>query len=135
MSVVKILFVDDDTEDQFIMSSAFNQLGFAEAIHFENNGENALEYLNNRYQANSLPRLIILDLNMPRLNGTQTLAKLKNDHRLRHIPVIIYSTSLNNIEKEQCLQLGARDYVIKPLTYKDCLQRAIEFRAISVKEV
>lgn len=133
MSVTKILFVDDDAEDQFIMLNAFKHLGFSDAIHFESNGERALQYLNESYAIDDLPYLIILDLNMPRLNGTQVLALLKADTRLQHIPVIIYSTSLNKIEKEQCLQLGARDYIIKALTYNECLQRANEFRDLSTK--
>jgi CheY-like chemotaxis protein len=125
---IKILLADDDKEDQLILSDAFEQIGITDAVHFEDNGEGALNHLENSYQQNNaLPHLIILDLNMPRMNGTQTLRILKEDDRFSHIPIIIYSTSLNNIERDECIRLGAHSYIIKPLTFSEYIKSAEYF--------
>lgn len=126
-SNIKILLADDDKEDQLILSDAFQQIGITNAVHFEDNGEGALAHLEQSYQENQLPQLIILDLNMPRMNGTQTLRLLKADQRFSHIPIIIYSTSLNNIERDECIKLGAHSYIIKPLTFSEYIKSAEYF--------
>ena len=69
-------------------------------------------------QEENLPDLIVLDLNMPIWNGTQTLLQLKRSPRYRNIPVIIYSTSENENEKRKCLSYGALNFVVKPSTYR-----------------
>ena len=116
----RILLADDDREDQFIISEAFDEIGVGDILHFEENGENVLAWLEQCIVEGSLPELIVLDLNMPKMNGTQTLLHLKQDERLRHIPVVIYSTSLNNIERDECIRLGAHSYVIKGITFNEC---------------
>lgn len=126
-SNIKILLADDDKEDQLILSDAFQQIGITNVVHFEDNGEGALTHLEESYQENLLPQLIILDLNMPRMNGTQTLRLLKEDPRFSHIPIIIYSTSLNNIERDECIRLGAHSYIIKPLTFSEYIKSAEYF--------
>lgn len=129
-SAIKILLADDDKEDQLILSDAFEQIGITNVVHFEDNGENALRHLEQCFTSNALPQLIILDLNMPRMNGTQTLRLVKKDDRFKHIPIIIYSTSLNNIEKDECIRLGAHSYIIKPLTFSEYVKSAEYFYAL-----
>jgi CheY-like chemotaxis protein len=125
---IKILLADDDREDQLILSDAFQQIGITGAVHFEDNGEGALLHLESSFRnEHALPQLIILDLNMPRMNGTQTLRILKEDQRFSHIPIIIYSTSLNNIERDECIRLGAHSYIIKPLTFSEYIKSAAYF--------
>jgi CheY-like chemotaxis protein len=124
----KILLVDDDPEDQSIIQDAFVDLGEANLVHYEENGELALQFLEKCYLADILPVLVILDLNMPKLNGTQTLQAIKKDDRFSKISVIVYSTTLNPLEKEKCLQLGAKDFVIKPLVYTESLSIAKYFK-------
>ena len=128
----KILLVDDDIEDREIIKDALGELGYHSVFHFEENGEKALSFLEAAYNSNSLPSIVILDLNMPRMNGTQTLRHLKTDKRFSHIPVIIYSTSLNNIERDECLALGAHSYVIKPVSYRDTVATAKKFYDMSL---
>jgi CheY-like chemotaxis protein len=65
---------------------------------------------------------------MPRLNGTQTLRIIKKDSRYKNIPVYIYSTSLNPIEKDECIMMGAQDYIIKPISYAESLKVAQLFK-------
>ena len=62
--------------------------------------------------------LIVLDLNMPAIDGFETLKKLKDHSEYKHIPVIIYTTSRNEAEKERCIQAGAIDYISKPDSYQ-----------------
>jgi CheY-like chemotaxis protein len=128
----KILLVDDDMEDREIIRDALGDLGHHSIFHFEENGESAIHFLEKAYENNSLPSMVILDLNMPRMNGTQTLRHIKTDERFRDIPVVIYSTSLNHTEKDECLALGAHSYVIKPASYRDTLDTAKKFYEMSM---
>ena len=82
-----------------------------------------------------LPCLIVLDLNMPKLNGTQTLQLLKTDSRFKDIPVIIYSTSLNPQERNKCLKLGAHSYVNKPVSFTEGIETAKQFLALCNQEL
>lgn len=131
MSVTKkILMVDDDAEDRMLMQEMFSEIGAPDVAHYEESGEKALSYLEN-LSTEELPVIIVLDQNMPRLNGTQVLKLLKSNERLKDITVIIYSTSVNHIEKEQTLKLGAHSYVIKPSSYEDCLEKARYFNSFT----
>lgn len=113
-----LLVVDDDTEDHLIIQMYLEELGIErDRIKFAVHGKNALEYLDGT-PAHQLPGLIVLDLNMPILNGTQTLIKLKEDPRYRNIPVVMFSTSENEHEKRKCLSFGADDYCIKPVKFE-----------------
>jgi CheY-like chemotaxis protein len=122
---VKILLAEDDAEDRFIIEDAFNEIGIHDVIQFVEDGEKVLEYLKDTPA--DLPGLIVLDLNMPRLNGTETLRLLKDSEKFRNIPVIIFSTSINEIEKESCLTLGALEYLVKPSRYADSIAIARYF--------
>lgn len=119
----RILLVDDDAEDREIMIDAMAKLT-SENIQCAENGEAALRLLFKYAELNAFPCLVILDLNMPKMNGRQTLQMLKSDSRFRDIPVVIYSTSLNPLEKEACMALGAQSYITKPTTYNEGIETA-----------
>lgn len=123
----KILLADDDADDRAIMQDAMEELDANNILCFAHNGEEALLILGSDYNAEHQPALIILDLNMPKLNGTETLARIKDDDRFKTIPVIIYSTSLNPLEKEKCMRLGAHSYVTKPISFKESMDTARSF--------
>jgi CheY-like chemotaxis protein len=118
----QILFVDDDPEDHLIMLEYFRDFGKADQIIFHKNGQEAIQYLEQLSDDDLLPNLIVLDLNMPILNGTQTLIQIKRNKRLKHIPVIIFSTSENENEKRKCLSIGALDYLVKPSSFAEGLK-------------
>ncbi len=120
----KILLADDDVEDKGIMQDAMEMLNATDILVFANNGAHVLELLEMNSDAALKPCLIVLDLNMPRMNGTQTLSILKNNEQFKHIPVIIYSTSINPLEKEKCLLLGADSYITKPISLKESIETA-----------
>ena len=119
-----ILMVDDDKEDRDLIKDTFEELGYGYSIHFEENGEKAIAYLQQCRANNCTPCLVVLDLNMPILNGRQTLHLIKNDPLFEHLTVMIYSTSLNPMERDECLALGAHSYVVKPVTYEESIRVA-----------
>ena len=125
----RILLADDDMEDRMIIEDAFRDIGLEHERAFVEQflGSQSGRFLDDVNGEGNLPSLIVLDLNMPRLNGTETLRLLKNHPVYRNIPVKIFSTSVNEIEKEQCLQLGADAYVIKPVKYEQCIAIARDF--------
>lgn len=124
MNKSRILLVDDDAEDRAIIQDAMELNGAGDILFFAENGEEALHALQQEVDNSITPCLIVLDLNMPKMGGSQTLEHLKKDKRFQHIPVIIYSTSINPLEKQKCMALGAHDYITKPLSFRECMQTA-----------
>jgi CheY-like chemotaxis protein len=119
MTDCQILVVDDDVEDHLILSEYFRDIGKESCVSFMENGLKALEFLSSIPLDKPLPKLIVLDLNMPIMNGSQTLLSLKQTGRFKNIPVIILSTSQNENEKRKCLGFGAVDYMVKPCTLEE----------------
>lgn len=125
MVAPRILLVDDDPEDREVLIDAFQHLQGCNDVLCADNGEAALTLLSQNNLP--LPHLIVLDLNMPKMNGTQTLKALKADNRYREIVAVILSTSINPVEKEACISLGAHAYIAKPTSYQESLAIAQMF--------
>ena len=111
-----ILYIDDDTDDCLFLKSSLEDAGNTAKLICASNGEEAVQYLNSIAPA-SFPNLIVLDLNMPRWDGRQTLHYLKSHPHLAAIPVVVLSTSESNHDKEACAKLGAASYFKKPFHY------------------
>jgi CheY-like chemotaxis protein len=124
MQLCKILMADDDPDDRMILEDAIQTLYPHKIISFVENGQALWDALNRGNANGDIPSLVVLDLNMPKLNGSETLKAIKADERFKHIPVIIYSTSVNPLEKEKCLRLGAHSYMVKPSSIKESLATA-----------
>ncbi len=107
-----ILYADDDSDDRTWVSEACKILNCSLKINFVENGRQVIDYL--KSQVTALPSLIVLDLNMPEMDGRQTLQYLKSNPSYKKIPVAIVSTSAITIDKEFCKRLGASFYVTKP---------------------
>jgi len=105
------LLIDDDTDDTFLFNEVLQQVDPTVVFLSAANGQEALDTLRS---AAMLPDVIFLDLNMPRMDGRQCLSALKRDHQLKHIPVIIYTTSSHPLDVEQTLQNGAACFITKP---------------------
>lgn len=111
-----ILVADDDTEDQEMLLEYFLGGGLnQEDIAFVSNGKAAIEYLHQH----PLPRLVVLDLKMPIMDGQSTLMHIKGDAMLKRIPVVMYSTSTNEQDRRKCLVNGALEYFVKPSSYDE----------------
>jgi len=112
-----VLYADDDMDDKTWVSEACKAIDCPLQMVFVENGRQALEYLEKK-NIQEKPNLIVLDLNMPELDGRQTLKRLKADERYAHIPVVIVTTSANKIDMEVCARLGASLYLTKPNTHQ-----------------
>lgn len=113
-----ILYIDDDSDDCLILKSSLEDFGNGANLICSNDGEEAVQYLNS-ISPSLLPNLIVLDMNMPRWDGKQTLSYLKSQPNLAAIPVVVLSTSENKTDKDICAKLGAAFYLKKPYHYKD----------------
>lgn len=107
-----ILYADDDSDDRYILNESFVSSGLNASLVYVSNGQEAISYM--EHMPGALPSLVILDLNMPRTNGKETLAYLKTHPRYQRIPVIILSTSANKEEMDACAAQGAQSYLVKP---------------------
>ncbi|BAO75955.1 response regulator [Winogradskyella sp. PG-2] len=120
MKTLNILLIEDDIIEVMKLNRATSSLGLNHKIKEANNGEDALSILE---QKDSLPDIILLDLNMPKINGTEFLRILKADHRLKYIPTIILTTSNNQRDLLECYKIGIAGYVSKPLKYEDYVSK------------
>ena len=107
-----IILGEDDIDDQEILEEVFLNVDTSLQLQFFNNGHKVISHLLDE-NAN-LPCLIVLDFNMPELNGADILKILCKEERLKKIPKIIWSTSDAPVFKKMCLELGAADYLVKP---------------------
>ena len=111
---LKILLVEDDRIEILKFKRSFSNIINDYDLSLSNNGKEAFIEIDKE-----IPDLIILDLNMPDTNGIEFLTILKNDEELKHIPVIILTTSNNDRDISECYRLGIAGYVLKPLKYDD----------------
>jgi len=125
MNNLQILIAEDDADDRYLIGTAFAEKGYSEKIDFVENGVELLNYLENILvtypDEKNLPCVILLDLNMPKKDGREALKELKQHPIFKKIPVIVFTTTKNEIEIKRCYELGANSYVVKPLTFDDLL--------------
>lgn len=113
---LNILLAEDDPDDQELIREAFRQVNTSFSLHVVENGNRVVEFLN-KIDDGHLPSLIILDYNMPELNGAQVLQKLCESPRYNAIPKVILSTSNNIKYIEEAKEKGAHAYRIKPSNF------------------
>ncbi len=110
-----ILLVEDDQVDAITTRRALKELNITNDLVHKVDGEDALEYL--RDESNARPCVILLDLNMPKMNGFEFLEIVKSDNALKKIPVIILTTSDSDESINKGFDLGAAGYILKPVDY------------------
>ena len=108
-----ILLGEDDADDQDMLKEVFASIDTAFVLFFVNNGREILSALE-KLKDDQMPCLIVLDYNMPGLNGADILRELSTNERYKNIPKVVWSTSGSEKFRNVCLELGAIDYVIKP---------------------
>ncbi|MBN2322796.1 MAG: response regulator [Spirochaetes bacterium] len=111
-----ILLAEDDSVDVMMIKRALAELHVVNKLEVAENGEAALDYLHDSER--ELPSIILLDLNMPRMNGIEFLREVKKDHILRRIPVVILTSSDEERDKTESFDLGVAGYMLKPVDYK-----------------
>ncbi len=111
-----VLLVEDDSIDAMTVRRAFKDLKLNNALTHCINGEEAVNYL--RGPDVEIPCVILLDLNMPRMNGIEFLKVIKQDDRLKRIPVIVLTTSNEECDVIESFRLCVAGYIVKPVDYK-----------------
>ena len=117
-----IIFADDDADDLELITGFFKQYNRNVTVLEFKDGKEVLKFLDD-FALNATPLLVVLDINMPRLNGKETLSAMRNHPRFQYTPVVIYTTSSNATDEEFCRQLGA-SWVSKSSTIEGVKQVA-----------
>lgn len=117
---VEILFAEDSIDDANLTIRALIKSGLTHKLHHVKDGAEALDfiYCKGVYALRNIrenPKLILLDLKMPKVSGMQVLEKLKSDPKLKSIPVVILTSSKEDPDVEKCYALGANSYIVKPV--------------------
>ncbi|MFI5220465.1 MAG: response regulator [Bacteroidia bacterium] len=112
-----VLLAEDDEDDCSLFEEAFSELNLSLELKMVRNGVELFQFLEK--PGHQLPQLIFLDINMPLKNGFQCLGEMKQNNRLKQIPVIIYSTTYHNNDVNHAYQNGAYYYVRKPNSFNE----------------
>ncbi len=129
-----ICLADDDPDDRELLLDAFQKLTDSHHLKAVNSGKELLEFLS-VMDDSELPCLIVLDYNMPGLDGKQVLVYLQNKSRYQHIPKVIYSTSNSFKDKQEFLSIGASEYLTKASSPKEILNSARKMLSFCEDEV
>lgn len=121
-NTISLLIADDDADDRMLIEDAFRESRLGNPLSFVEDGEELLHYLRStgKYAgraAQDLPGLILLDLNMPRMDGRTALMHLKADPLLRRIPVVVLTTSKAEEDILRTYDLGVSSFITKPVTF------------------
>ncbi len=116
-----IVLIEDDNIHAKLIKRALEKSGYGNDILCLEDGEKAVRSLfpEDSKERTVWPKLIILDINIPKINGIEILRRIKGDNRLKYVPVVILTTSRNQIDKKNCYKFCANSYVSKPLDFKE----------------
>lgn len=118
-----ILMADDDPDDQILLQEALRENNIPNLVCFVENGEELLDFLTKKGKFEgsdcAVPGLILLDLNMPKMDGRQALKLIKADPVLKKIPVVVLTTSKADSDILECYNLGVNSFVSKPVNFQD----------------
>jgi len=128
-----ILLIEDSPDDFEATERSFEKAGLSNPLHWCSNGQDALDYLQQRGKYADVsgverPSLILLDLNMPGLDGRALLEIVKQDKDLRRIPVVVLTTSNDARDIDRCYELGASTYIQKPVDFDGLIRVATVIR-------
>jgi CheY-like chemotaxis protein len=119
--VINILMIEDDTLDVMDAQRTLDRLGVLYIMQVRKNGEDGLAYLESTEKDNTQPRpdIILLDLNMPKMNGVEFLQTLRKDNRFRDLKVFVITTSDEKEDRQKTKGLGISGYIVKPLKFNN----------------
>lgn len=128
---IEILLVEDSVSDAELTIRALKKHNMANKLVHLENGAEALDYLfaNGAYserEVKNVPKLILLDINMPKVGGIEVLKQIKGDERTRKIPVIMLTSSKEDPDIDKCYDLGANSYVVKPVGFESFMKAVSE---------
>ena len=121
---VQIVLVEDSFDDAELTMRSLKSSNFVNEIIWLKDGEEAVNYLQGKGEyedrdTSVKPKLILLDLKLPKLSGIEVLERIKKDENLRKIPVVVMTSSKENTDLERCYELGANSYVVKPINFSN----------------
>jgi len=118
--IAEILLVDDDEDDLFLTREAFDAASLKVNLHHVDNGVKCLKFLRKQapYQDAITPDLILLDMHMPLMNGHEVLAEIVKDEALKHLPVVVLTTSYEAEDIRKMYGLRCSSYIVKPVDFK-----------------
>ena len=124
---IRILVADDDADDRMLIGDAFEEASLKNPIDFVEDGIELLEYLKHEGRYADLaddvrPGIILLDLNMPRMDGRTALGEIRKDPKLRNIPIIVLTTSKSEEDILRTYDLGVNSFITKPVTFDGLVQ-------------
>lgn len=119
---ITILMADDDPDDRLLVQDAFDEIRLANPLVFVEDGIELMDYLRRsgaytHLAGTPLPGLILLDLNMPKKDGRETLREIKQDPALRTIPIVVLTTSSAEEDILRTYDLGSNSFIVKPVTF------------------
>jgi CheY-like chemotaxis protein len=122
--LVEILMIEDDPRDAELALRAFQKARIMNVIHIARDGAEAIDFLfatgpHEGRKNQPLPGVILLDLNLPKINGLEVLERIKRDGRLRKIPVVVLTISAQHQDIAECRRLGVDSYIVKPVSFQN----------------
>jgi two-component system response regulator len=121
--IIEILLVEDSLEDLELTQRALRKANLGNHIHAARDGAEALDFIfcEGAYDGRKIedsPKLILLDLKLPKVDGLEVLERIKSDPRTRHIPVVILTSSKEQVDVIKSYQLGVNSYIVKPVNFE-----------------
>ncbi|MFQ3251022.1 MAG: CheY-like chemotaxis protein [Glaciecola sp.] len=110
-----VMLVEDNVSDQVMVERALDDGRISVDLTICNNGREAMEYLNSIQLGSDLPDLILMDINMPQMDGKQTLKEIRSSENLMHIPIVMLTTSNRDKDILESYKLGVNAYLTKPV--------------------
>jgi two-component system, response regulator len=128
---IEIILVEDNIDDATLTKRALKSSKISNSIIHLKNGEEALDFIfsggtyeNKKFTQH--PKIILLDLKMPKVNGMEVLEKLKADPSTKHIPVVVLTSSAEDPDIKKCYDLGANSYIVKPVEFENFTKTVVE---------
>jgi hypothetical protein len=119
-----ILLIEDNPMDEDLTRRAFARRKVVNPIEVARDGEEALEYLNRWQAGNPLPVVILLDINLPKINGLEVLSRFKASPYAHKVPIIVLTSSAEDGDIQTAYKLGANSYIVKPVDFEKFLEVA-----------
>ena len=124
VSVPPILLVEDNPMDLDLTLRAFSKKKFSNQVHVARDGEEALAFMPRWEAGEAVPAVILLDINLPKINGLEVLRQLKAHERFRRIPVVILTSSREDKDLKTAYDLGVNSYIEKPVSFNKFMEVA-----------
>jgi len=131
LNEVEILLVEDNPNDVELTLRALKKHNLANKVHVVDDGEKALEFIfaTGDYAERNIetyPKLVLLDLNLPKVNGLEVLKKIRSDERTKLIPVVMLTSSREEADIVESYKLGVNSYIVKPVDFKEFIRAISE---------